>query len=91
LLAGLGLVGLPRSSKIRRRPGSGELSLNSPLGKFCLDGIGPQITTMTDRDIVDVFNGVMAAQERLLLGWNKTAVEIQPGKRQIERPVGTAR
>ena len=22
----------------RRRPGSGELSLNSPLGKFCLDG-----------------------------------------------------
>jgi hypothetical protein len=25
--------------------------------------IGPQITTMTDRDIVDVFNGVMAAQE----------------------------
>jgi hypothetical protein len=29
-----------------------------------------------DRDIVDVFNGVMAAQERLLLGWNKTAVEI---------------
>ena len=46
--------------------------------------IGPQITTMTDRDIVDVFNGVMAAQERLLLGWNKTVVEIQPGKRQIE-------
>ncbi len=46
--------------------------------------IGPQITTMTDRDIVDVFNGVMAAQERLPLGWNKTVVEIQPGKRQIE-------
>jgi len=46
--------------------------------------IGPQIATMTDREIVDVFNGVMAAQEQLLLGWDKTVVEIQPGKRQIE-------
>jgi len=46
--------------------------------------IGPQIAAMTDRDIVDVFNGVMAAQEGLLHGWDKTVVEIQPGKRQIE-------
>jgi hypothetical protein len=46
--------------------------------------IGPQIKTMTDRDIVDVFNGIMDAQERLLRGWNKTVVEVQPGKQQIE-------
>jgi hypothetical protein len=37
--------------------------------------IGPQIVTMTDRDIVDVFNGILAAQERLLAGWNKTVIE----------------
>jgi hypothetical protein len=58
--------------------------------------IGRQITTMSmsDRDIFDVFNGVLAAQERHLLGWNKTVVEIQPGKRQIEyhqeKGLGTA-
>jgi hypothetical protein len=46
--------------------------------------IGPQIKTMTDRDIVDVFNGVMDAQEKLLRGWNRTVVEVQPGKQQIE-------
>ncbi len=46
--------------------------------------IGPQIKTMTDRDIVDVFNGIMDAQQKLLRGWNKTVVEVQPGKQQIE-------
>ena len=46
--------------------------------------IGPQIKTMTDRDIVDVFNGIMDAQDKLLRGWNKTVVEVQPGKQQIE-------
>ena len=46
--------------------------------------IGPQIGTMTDREIVDVFNGAKAALEGLLPAWNKTVVEIQPGKRQIE-------
>ena len=46
--------------------------------------IGPQIKTMTDSDIVDVFNGIMDAQEKLLRGWNKTVIEVQPGKQQIE-------
>jgi hypothetical protein len=56
--------------------------------------IGPQIKTMTDRDIVDVFNGMMDAQAALLPGWNKTVFEVLPGVHQIEhhkRPVGTAR
>ena len=46
--------------------------------------IGPRIKSMTDREIVDVFNGAKAALEGLLPAWNKTVVEIQPGKRQIE-------
>ncbi|MGD0185244.1 MAG: hypothetical protein ABSC25_08330 [Roseiarcus sp.] len=46
--------------------------------------IGPQIVTMTDRDIVDVFNGILAAQERLLAGWNKTVIEEPLGEKQIE-------
>jgi hypothetical protein len=40
---------------------------------------------MTDRDIVDIFNGIMDAQEALPLPrWNKTVIEVQPGKQQIE-------
>ena len=31
--------------------------------------IGPQINTMTDSDIVDVFNGILDAQKKLLRGW----------------------
>jgi hypothetical protein len=46
--------------------------------------IGPQIVTMTDRDIVDVFNGILIAQERLLADWNKTVVEEPLGEKQID-------
>jgi hypothetical protein len=46
--------------------------------------IGPQIVTMTDGDIVDVFNGILMARERLLAGWNKTVVEEPLGEEQID-------
>jgi hypothetical protein len=46
--------------------------------------IGPQIKKMTDRDIVDVFNGVMAAQAKLLADWDRTVAEVPPGRPQIE-------
>jgi hypothetical protein len=42
--------------------------------------IGPDIATMTDRDITDVFNGILAAQERLLAAWDKTVTEEPPGR-----------
>ncbi len=46
--------------------------------------IGPQINGMTDKGIIDVFNGVMAAQEKLLGGWDRTVTEMMPGAPQIE-------
>ena len=46
--------------------------------------IGSQIKGMTDKDIIDVFNGVMAAQEKLLAGWDRTVTEMLPGAPQIE-------
>ena len=46
--------------------------------------IGPDIATMTDREIIDVFNGILAAQERLLAAWDKTVTEESPGERQID-------
>jgi hypothetical protein len=46
--------------------------------------IGPHIVTMSDRDIVDVFNGIPAAQERLLASWDKTVMEELLGEKQID-------
>ena len=46
--------------------------------------IGPDITTMTDREIIDVFNGILAAQGRLLAAWDRTVTEEPPGKKQID-------
>jgi hypothetical protein len=46
--------------------------------------IGPDITTMTDREIIDVFNGILAAQERILAAWDKTVIEEPPGEKQID-------
>ena len=42
--------------------------------------IGPDIATMTDREVIDVFNGILAAQERLLAAWDKTVTEEPPGR-----------
>ena len=46
--------------------------------------IGRQIKKMTDKEIVDIFNGVMAAQEKLLADWDRKVTEIPPGQPQIE-------
>ena len=46
--------------------------------------IGPQISAMTDADIVDLYNGILASQQRLLAGWNKTVIEEPLGEEQID-------
>ena len=47
--------------------------------------IGPDITTMTDREIIDMFNGILAAQERPLAAWDKTVTE-EPPRGETNRP-----
>ena len=46
--------------------------------------IGPQIKGMTGKDIIDIFNGVMAAQEKFLGNSDRTVTETLPGAPQIE-------
>jgi hypothetical protein len=46
--------------------------------------IGPDVATMTDREIIDLFNGIVAAQERPLAAWDKTVTEEPPGEKQID-------
>ena len=46
--------------------------------------IGDEIATMTDHDILAVYNDIIAAQEQLSREWDNTVTEIPPGKPQIK-------
>jgi hypothetical protein len=46
--------------------------------------IGPGIATMTDADIVEVYNGILDSQWALLEEWDKTVIEEPPGEPQID-------
>jgi hypothetical protein len=45
--------------------------------------IGPGISSMSDADIVAMYNGILDAQWALLQEWDKTVVEEPPGEPQI--------
>jgi hypothetical protein len=46
--------------------------------------IGPEIATMTDAEIVDLYNGILESQHRLLAGWDKTVIEEPLEEKQID-------
>ena len=46
--------------------------------------IGAGITTMTDADIVEMYNDILDSQWALLEAWDKTVVEEPPGEKQID-------
>jgi hypothetical protein len=46
--------------------------------------IGPHIASMSDADIVDLYNEILDSQWALLQQWDKTVVEEPPGERQID-------
>lgn len=45
--------------------------------------IGPQIGSMSDNDILDLFNATIEAQDRLAAEYDHTLIEIPPGRPQI--------
>lgn len=45
--------------------------------------IGPTLATMTDDEVLDLFNALLAAQAEIAAGFDSTAVEIPPGRPQI--------
>ena len=45
--------------------------------------VGPQLHTMSDAAVLDLFNAMMDAQEILAADFDNTAVEIPPGKPQV--------
>ena len=46
--------------------------------------IGDAIRSMSDRDILDVYNDVIAAQEQSRRDWDNTVIEVPIGQPQIE-------
>lgn len=46
--------------------------------------LGPEVQGMTDQEILDRHNDVLEAMERLREGYEHVAIEIPPGKPQIE-------
>ena len=46
--------------------------------------IGPGIASMSDADIVAMYNGILDAQSKMLQEWDKTVVEQPPGEPQID-------
>ena len=45
--------------------------------------IGPTLATMTDDEVLDLFNAMLAAQAEIAAEFDSTAVEIPPGRLQI--------
>src|SRR5438128_7568087 len=46
--------------------------------------LGPEVQTMTDQEILERFNEYIAARDELAAEYEHVAVEIPPGKPQIE-------
>ena len=46
--------------------------------------LGPEVQKMSDAEILERFNEIVTAMEARVNGWDKTVVEIPPGKPQIE-------
>ena len=51
--------------------------------------IGPGIATMTDADIMAMYNGILDAQWALLQEWDRTVTEEPPGQPQIDYHEGS--
>ena len=45
--------------------------------------IGPTLATMTDDEVLDLFNAMLAAQAEIAAEFDRMAVEIPPGRLQI--------
>jgi len=46
--------------------------------------LGPEVQRMTDLEILERFNEIVAAMEANVNAWDQTVIEIPPGKPQIE-------
>jgi len=84
---------MPRSRKLRyasldevRIERDGETALitfaDEAMGNVHLK-LGPQIASLSDAEIMNRYNEMVAAMEALVIAWDQTVIEIPVGKPQI--------
>ena len=75
----------PDQVRITRQGGTAIIEYADPTISGVNLTIGDDIEMMTDRDILDLHNDIIAAQEQSLRNWDNTVIEIAPGKPQIKK------
>ena len=74
----------PDEVKISREGETAIIEFADPAISVSRVRIGPTLATMTDDEVLDLFNAMLAAQAEIASGFDSTAVEIPPGRPQIE-------
>ena len=69
--------------KIVREGGTAVIEHADPAVSVAHVNVGPELQSMSDADVVDLFNAMMEAQEKLAAGFDSTVIEIPPGKPQV--------
>ena len=74
----------PNEVKISRQSDGAVIEFTDPTISTTHFKIGPQIRQMSDQAILDMFNGMIAARDRLAAEYENIVIEIPPGRPQIE-------
>jgi hypothetical protein len=69
---------------IRRDAGGAIIEYKEPGFYVTHLGLGPEVNQLTDREILDRFNESIRATEAVAASYHHIAVEIPPGRPQIE-------
>ena len=69
--------------KIAREGETAVIEHADPAVSVARVSVGPQLLTMSDADVLDLFNAMLDAQEKLAGEFDSTVVEIPPGKPQV--------
>ena len=69
--------------RITREGGIAVIEHADPNVSVSRVSIGPLLKTMSDAAVLDLFNRMIEAQEKIAAGYDRVAVEIPPGRPQI--------
>ena len=69
----------PNEVKISRQGDGAIIEFTDPTISTTHFKIGPQIRQMSDQAILDMFNGMIAARDRLAAEYENIVIEIPPG------------
>ena len=70
--------------KIDRQGEYAEITFADETRKSMNIKIGPELSVMSDEEVLDVYNGIVSAMEESVRNWENVVVEVPPGKPQIK-------